>query len=142
MGTCQEKLEGVGGTDCATTTQGGLVGAFCERTLKKTTGKVVLPMEPGMAVALCGLGRVTVTLSMWLRRLSCPELGSEDEGCFIWENRLFCFVFPARSSFPSPLRLGEMKDRWRDEGQMEYRTRIQWRDQAMAKTPRMKNEEP
>lgn len=69
------------GRDCTTTTQGGLVwagrGAFCERTLTKTTGELALPMEPGMAVALCGMGRVTVSLSMWLRRLSCQELGGQ-----------------------------------------------------------------
>lgn len=115
MGKCQEKLEGVGGGTVPLLpredSSGLAVGPFCERTLKKTTGKVVLPMEPGMAVALCGLGRVTVTLSMWLGRLSCQELDSEDEGCFIWENRLV-FFFPARSSFSSLLRHGEMKDRW------------------------------
>lgn len=67
--------------DCATTTQGELVWAgreaFCERTLKKTTGKLVLPTEPGMAVVWCGLGRVSASLSLWLRRLLCQELGGE-----------------------------------------------------------------
>lgn len=99
--------------DCATTTRGELWAgreAFCERTLKKTTGKVVLPTEPGMAVVLCGLGRVTVSLSLWLRRLLCQELGDEMKEVSFGRTELF----PARSSFLSPLRYGAMmKDRWR-----------------------------
>ena len=56
MGKCQEKLEGVGGGTVPLLpredSSGLAVGPFCERTLKKTTGKVVLPMEPGMALSL------------------------------------------------------------------------------------------
>lgn len=98
--------------DCATTTQGELVWAgreaFCDRTLKKT-GKLVLPTEPGMAVVLCGLGKVTVSLSLWLRRLLSQELGGEMKHVSFGRTDFF----PARSSFLSPLRYGEMKERWR-----------------------------
>lgn len=143
MGKCQEEVEEVGrGTVPLLPKEdsSGLAGGvFYERTLKKTTGKL-----HGVAHGAwhgCGvvwMGRVTVSLSMWLRRLLCQELGGETKDVSFGR----IDFFPARSSFPFPLGHGEMKDRWRDEGQMVYCMRTQWREQAMAKTPRMKSGEP
>lgn len=38
-----------------------------------------------------------------------PRVRWRDKGCFLWENRLLS----ARSSFPFPLRYGELNDRQR-----------------------------